>query len=178
MLKDNLKPLREKAGYSSAKEFAKVLGIPYSSYTGYETKGTWPTQDLLFRIATALHVSIDELLGYELDRFDNYKQTAIKNGFSVSAVHELGGAQYVYITFTDSIDAKELETIYGNELFRDDYNERTNKHRFAATIPVFMDWVANSLADYEQQTTGILRRTMELRLTSLRLARHNELHKK
>lgn len=66
MLQDNLKKYREQAGYRTAKEFAEFLEIPYSSYTGYETKGTWPTQELLFRIAKALHVSIDELLGYDI----------------------------------------------------------------------------------------------------------------
>lgn len=61
--KDNLKHLRENAGYKQAKEFAKAAGIPYSSYATYE-RGSWPNEANLTRIALTLHASIDELLGY------------------------------------------------------------------------------------------------------------------
>lgn len=65
-LKDNLRTLRERAGYTNAKDFAQnILKIPYSSYLGYETKGIWPNEETLCRIASALHVTIDELLGYK-----------------------------------------------------------------------------------------------------------------
>lgn len=42
-LKDNLKRLREQAGYTQAKSFSKVAGIPYSSYAPYE-RGAWPNE--------------------------------------------------------------------------------------------------------------------------------------
>jgi transcriptional regulator with XRE-family HTH domain len=61
--KDNLKHLRENAGYKQAKDFAKAAGIPYSSYATYE-RGSWPNEANLTRIALTLHASIDELLGY------------------------------------------------------------------------------------------------------------------
>ena len=68
-LKDNLRNLREKAGYTNAKDFAQnVIKVPYSSYLGYETKGTWPNEETLCKIADALHVTTDELLGYEVDK--------------------------------------------------------------------------------------------------------------
>lgn len=60
---DNLKRLRENAGYKQAKDFAKAAGIPYSSYATYE-KGSWPNEANLTMIASTLHVSIDELMGY------------------------------------------------------------------------------------------------------------------
>lgn len=41
--KDNLKRLRENAGYKQAKDFAKAAGIPYSSYATYE-RGSWPNE--------------------------------------------------------------------------------------------------------------------------------------
>ncbi len=62
-LKDNLKKLREKAGYKQAKDFAKAAKIPYSSYSTYE-RGSWPNEQNLIKIADMLHVSIDELIGY------------------------------------------------------------------------------------------------------------------
>lgn len=66
---DNLRRYREPI-YASAKEFAAVLDIPYPTYLGYENKGAEPKYDVLCKIASALHVSIDELLGYSGDKND------------------------------------------------------------------------------------------------------------
>ena len=71
-LKDNLKRLREQAGYSNGKEFADVLDIAYPRYMTYE-RGSWPNEEILIRIAAALHVSIDNLLGYKVDTYEHYK---------------------------------------------------------------------------------------------------------
>lgn len=68
-LKDNLKKLREKAGYKQAKDFAKAANIPYSSYSTYE-RGSWPNEQNLIKIADMLHVSMDELLGYSQNKPD------------------------------------------------------------------------------------------------------------
>ena len=65
--KNNLPKLREAAGFRNAKEFAKEIGIPYSTYMGYENKNAWPTEENLKKIAQALHVSIDMLLDYSVD---------------------------------------------------------------------------------------------------------------
>ena len=61
---DNLRRYRETL-YASAKEFATVLNVPYPTYLGYENKGAEPKYDVLCKIAAALHVTVDELLGYE-----------------------------------------------------------------------------------------------------------------
>lgn len=60
---DNLKKYREQAGFKQAKEFAQFLDIPYTSYMAYENKGSFPNEKTLLKIANALHVSIDDLLG-------------------------------------------------------------------------------------------------------------------
>lgn len=60
---ENLKHYREKAGYKSAKEFADVLDIPYTSYVAYENKGREPKYEMLCKISDLLKVSTDELLG-------------------------------------------------------------------------------------------------------------------
>ena len=70
--KDRLRYMREKVGYKSAKEFAEVLGIKYTTYLGYENKGTEPKYDTLCQIATALNCTTDELLGRE-KRFSYYE---------------------------------------------------------------------------------------------------------
>lgn len=62
---ENLKYYREKAGYKQAKDFAKVLDIPYPTYVGYESQGREPKYNTLCKIADLLNVSTDELLGRE-----------------------------------------------------------------------------------------------------------------
>lgn len=69
---ENLRRCREAAGFSSARAFAEHMGIPYTTYISYENKDREPKYDTLCRIATALHVSTDELLG--LDSSDVYKR--------------------------------------------------------------------------------------------------------
>ena len=70
--KDRLRYMREKVGYTSAKDFATTLGIPYQTYLNYENKGTEPKYDTLCQIATALNCTTDELLGRE-KRFSYYE---------------------------------------------------------------------------------------------------------
>lgn len=60
---EKLRYYREKAGYKQAKEFAEKLGIPYSTYAGYEVKSREPKYETLIKIADLLNVSLDELLG-------------------------------------------------------------------------------------------------------------------
>lgn len=62
---ENLRYYREKAGYKQAKEFAKILGITYTTYIGYENKGREPKYSTLCKIADLLNISTDELLGRE-----------------------------------------------------------------------------------------------------------------
>ena len=60
---ENLKKYRERMGFKSAKEFAKVLDIEYSTYMGYENRRREPKYEVLIKIADILNVSLDELLG-------------------------------------------------------------------------------------------------------------------
>lgn len=63
--KDNLIRCRELAGYSNAADFARKLGISYTTYMGYENKGAWPPEKNLLKIAELLNVSVDLLIGYK-----------------------------------------------------------------------------------------------------------------
>ena len=65
---ENLRKCRERAGYT-AKEFAAKLRVKYSTYAAYENQGSEPKYKTLCIIAAALHVTTDELLGYELDKY-------------------------------------------------------------------------------------------------------------
>jgi|GEM_PF-1099556 len=72
-LKDNLKRLRERAGYENGKELADAIGIAYPRYMTYE-RGSWPNEETLTKIATQLHTSIDELLGYQPPSPDDFEE--------------------------------------------------------------------------------------------------------
>lgn len=72
----NLAKYREQAGIKSAKDFAKQLGIPYTSYKNYEdpNKQAWPKEEMLKKIAQALNVTIDTLLDYSADNAPGHKR--------------------------------------------------------------------------------------------------------
>lgn len=80
---DNLRIYRERAGYAQAKDFAAFLGIKYSTYIGYESQGKEPKYDTLRRIAAALNVSIDTLLGFRMSEYGEYKRLAAEAGYSI-----------------------------------------------------------------------------------------------
>lgn len=63
--KDNLRYMREQAGYKQAKDFSIAVGIPYTRYMAYENKGSWPSENNLCKIADALNCAVDGLLGRE-----------------------------------------------------------------------------------------------------------------
>lgn len=69
-LNERLQQFRERAGYENAKLFAKAIGMPYSTYSTYESGKSEPKATALIRIASALHVSVDDLLGYRVNDFD------------------------------------------------------------------------------------------------------------
>ena len=62
---DNLKKYRLAAGYQQAKDFALLIGLKCSTYTNYEAGNREPKYEKLCKIAAALHVTTDELLGYD-----------------------------------------------------------------------------------------------------------------
>lgn len=57
-----LKIFRQKAGYETAKDFSRTLGLPYSTYVAYENKNREPRYDTLKRICQLLNVSSEDLL--------------------------------------------------------------------------------------------------------------------
>lgn len=102
-LKDNLKRLREQAGYSNGKEFADVLDIAYPRYMTYE-RGSWPNEEILIRIAAALHVSIDNLLGYKVDTYEHYKAVFLA-ACPAYGIREQGDMVEIYSREQEKADA-------------------------------------------------------------------------
>nr|HEX4318579.1 XRE family transcriptional regulator [Kofleriaceae bacterium] len=61
-LADNIKSLREARGLSQ-QQIAKLAGIPRATWTHLESGGANPTLAVLVKVANALQVRVDELLG-------------------------------------------------------------------------------------------------------------------
>lgn len=76
---ENLKYYREKSGYKTAKDFADVLNIPYTSYVAYENKGREPKYEMLCKIADLLEVSTDDLLGRTTNILGNNEDEKLLN---------------------------------------------------------------------------------------------------
>ena len=91
---ENLRFYREKAGYKQAKEFAAAIGVNYSTYIGYENQGKEPKYETLLRIAEALNVSIDTLLGFKTGKYEEYKRLLIEEGYPLE---EKGDKIYVTV---------------------------------------------------------------------------------
>ena len=64
--RENLRKAREAAGFNIV-NFAKALGLPYSTYISYENQGKEPRYKNLCKIALLLNTSPNELLGYDGD---------------------------------------------------------------------------------------------------------------
>ena len=93
---ENLKRFREKAGIT-AKDFAALLGIKYTTYMAYENEGREPKQEALCKIAAALHVSIDELLAYKPDTLARWQKCL--DGQNLGFLQENG--RYIVVDGSD-----------------------------------------------------------------------------
>lgn len=82
---EKLRYYREKAGYKSAKEFASLLGVPYTTYISYENKNREPRYNTLKKISRLLGVSIDVLLENISSEADQVIQDLRLCGFTVTA---------------------------------------------------------------------------------------------
>ncbi|WP_303104215.1 helix-turn-helix domain-containing protein [uncultured Mitsuokella sp.] len=93
-LRDNLKRLREQQGISG-KEFANQLDLNYSTYMTYEStnpqKARWPNEETLLKIATALHTSTDDLLGYRVDPYE--RAESMLQSIGVVVTHDAGNVR-------------------------------------------------------------------------------------
>ena len=145
--KDNLKHLRENAGYKQAKDFAKAAGIPYSSYATYE-RGSWPNEANLTRIALTLHASIDELMGYTpspLSAIQQIKQDFANVGYELKEEgstwwrYEITepGEEYPFHIKTED-DLKQIYQQIKCDVFRD-------------LKKVWADNIHDALVDYERK---------------------------
>lgn len=107
----NLRKYREKIGLSR-KDIAAILNISIQAYGHYENGEREPKLDTLVKIAAALHVSVDELLGYTVPvvgEYEEYKDWLESYGYDVK---EEGQAVRVFYHDPDSDlqDFNDLES--------------------------------------------------------------------
>lgn len=100
---ENLKYYREKSGYKTAKDFADVLNIPYTSYVAYENKGREPKYEMLCKIADLLEVSTDDLLGRTTNILGNNEDNNLQKDLD----DVLLSIDYLYIKL-NSIDEYQV----------------------------------------------------------------------
>ena len=96
----------------TAKDLAAEIGIRYGTYNSYETAGKEPRYDTLKKIASALHVSIDDLLDYEPDKITTWGKY-LSNGTDINLLREGEGVNVVIgKDGTTSIAAEYSEKVF------------------------------------------------------------------
>lgn len=78
----NLRATREKVGMTR-QELADSIGISVSALGQYEQGRREPDLQKLVAIAAALHVSVDDLLGYKVDEYENMAASLQPFGFDL-----------------------------------------------------------------------------------------------
>lgn len=70
MFESRLRKLREDKGINM-KQTARALGIPYTTYVGYEKNEREPNSEVLVRLANFFNCSVDYLIGRSTERIDD-----------------------------------------------------------------------------------------------------------
>jgi transcriptional regulator with XRE-family HTH domain len=144
---NNLKAYRERTGLT-AKDFAAQLGISYTTYMGYENAGKEPRIENLAKIAAALHVSIDELVGYEPDKVQYWIDTfqKVMSAHSAHLEEYLPGKRDISagVSFSAKKDGEQVSIMcrLNNELFE---LEKPNKDDFVKLMTSVDKKVQNEL---------------------------------
>jgi len=119
---EKLRGYRIAAGYKSAKDFADLLGVPYTTYVAYENKDREPRYNTLCKIAQLLKVTPNDLLEFRLDPLDEYIAACRDAGFSV-----------------DTHGGNLLITGKGPGISKDEISLELSKEDFAAVMKSSLD---------------------------------------
>lgn len=139
---ENLKRLREN-NHLSKSDMAKKLDITPSAYGAYELKRREPSFDMLCKIADALHVSTDELLGHEVDELEKCKSFVCKAGWEINEIFSPPGCTTV------NVDTRELNKISPLMAMPITANERERFVPIAFPNDEFIKWVTSAIEDAE-----------------------------
>lgn len=143
---ENLRHYREKAGYTQSKDFAKVLGIPYPTYVGYESQGREPKYNTLKKIADLLNVSTDELLGRKnniLGKNDNEELAELIN----SCIKDKVLFSFSNLENQPKIKLKNIDDKY---IYFDLFIDTTSKQNKSVEVSVIKEFFIQKINDFNK----------------------------
>lgn len=154
--KDRLKFYREKAGFSSAKDFASKLGLPYSTYVAYENTSREPKYSLLVKISELLGVSTDNLLGVHTDNSLWIRETLENNGFNVEFMPP-GTKEYSEL-YSHGYGNNQKCMIPLNPVFKitNEENDRRNEEVFYLSL----DHLEAYIGEFKDKDRGNIHKTL------------------
>ena len=89
----------------SRKELAELIGASTAAIGFYETGKSDPTASILLKIARALHISLDALVGYKVEplpEYERYKRYLEGLGYSVTDGNVLAGITKGVTVYTEN----------------------------------------------------------------------------
>ena len=95
---ERLRYYREKNSYSQ-KELAEKIGVSFAAYNKYETRGNEPKIEILIKLAAALGIDVNTLVGFEPDD-------------RAMMLHVLRSADIAFELDPDDSDALYIENTY------------------------------------------------------------------
>ena len=170
---DNLKRYRLLAGFKSAKEFADSISIKYTTYMSYETKGTKPPLTILDKMANALNISVDELIGTENteDKLQRYYRKLRQLGFIVIPAKNPDGNGSVFFENKEGIISaippsdfiKLMDNIESsNELLSAEYDiYNTAIEEYKNTVyKSLIDWIKSDTSESAQNIRNTFKKAI------------------
>jgi len=130
MIGQNLKFLRKRKEISQ-EEMAKKLGIPRSSYSGYENGVAEPPFDLLIKLADSLNISLDILLREDISAFSENKLSEIENQIDYTQ----GDNLRILVTTVDQHNEELIELV--SESAKAGYSTGYADPEFIKVLPAF-----------------------------------------
>lgn len=130
MLGENLKVLRKLRGYSQ-EDMSLKLGIPRSSYSGYENEVAEPSVDMLLRIADCFGLSVDDLIRNDLSVLTEEKLKEL----DTSGARLKGSDLRVLVVTTDADNEDRIELV--SESAKAGYAAGYADPEFIKVLPAF-----------------------------------------
>lgn len=135
----NLKKFREASGVSIG-DFADSLGLSRNTYIAYENQNREPSYAVLMKIADALHVSIDDLIGREIGDYEILLSKCQQMGFLVLPDNTTKDAPSVNILYFYE-DGREEAFHFAKDEFIEIMKVIPNTQEYAQVyLEAFKEW--------------------------------------
>ncbi len=130
MIGENLKILRKRKAISQ-EDAAKMIGIPRSSYSGYENGVAQPPIELLIKLADNFKLSVDVLLRNDLSKYSDNKLEEMEQQLDFTTGNNLR----VLVTTTDNKQEEMIELV--PESAKAGYSTGYADPEFIKVLPAF-----------------------------------------